>query len=104
MVVAPLAGAMPDSPPSSLRQRSQLREHQRLSLLEMQLIVFPVFFTIVPQLDRRLQQDSDVINRRVGKQRAQSFLADDAFTQARVYIAVAAQSHFRIIQVDDVQA
>src|SRR5260221_14647951 len=104
MVAAPLAGAMPDCTLSCMRQRSQLREQQRLSLLKMQLIVFPVFFTIVPQLDRRLQQDSDVSNRRVGKQRAQSFLANDAFTQARVYIAWAAQSHFRIIQVDDVQA
>src|SRR5438132_13219512 len=69
----------------------------------MQFIVFPILFAIVLQLDRRFQQDSDMINRGIGKQRVQSFLANDTFTQARMRIAVAAQSHFCIIQVDDVQ-
>src|SRR5712692_6467724 len=73
--------------------------HQLLYSLQVLLIVIPILFVMIIGLDRRLQQNRNMIEPGISKQSSQALLAYDALTYTRMDITVAAQCHLRIIQI-----
>src|SRR5947209_15874289 len=70
----------------------------------MLLIMLPILFVIFICLDRGLQEDRNVSEAGIVEQHAQTLLANEALSQARVDIAMTAQGHLGIVQMNDLQA